>query len=41
MATQTSAVAAPFIYDSGREVLPIGGYTGNDPGAVAGRSCDR
>ncbi len=31
MATQTSAVAAPFIYDSGREVLPIGGYTGTIP----------
>ena len=30
-ATQTSAVAAPFIYDSGREVLPIGGYTGTIP----------
>jgi 4-amino-4-deoxy-L-arabinose transferase-like glycosyltransferase len=31
MATQTSAVAAPFIYDSGREVLPIGGFTGSIP----------
>jgi 4-amino-4-deoxy-L-arabinose transferase-like glycosyltransferase len=31
MATQTSAVAAPFIYDTGREVLPIGGYTGTIP----------
>ncbi len=31
MATQTSAVAAPFIYDSGREVLPIGGFTGTIP----------
>jgi len=31
LATQTSAVAAPFIYDSGREVLPIGGYTGTIP----------
>jgi hypothetical protein len=31
MATQTSAVAAPFIYDSGEEVLPIGGYTGTIP----------
>jgi 4-amino-4-deoxy-L-arabinose transferase-like glycosyltransferase len=30
-ATQTSAVAAPFIYDSGREVLPIGGFTGTIP----------
>jgi hypothetical protein len=31
MATQTSALAAPFIYDTGREVLPIGGYTGTIP----------
>ena len=31
MATQTSAVAAPFIYDSGREVVPIGGFTGTIP----------
>lgn len=31
MATQTSALAAPFIYDSGREVLPIGGFTGSIP----------
>ncbi len=31
MATQTSAVAAPFIFDSGREVLPIGGFTGTIP----------
>jgi hypothetical protein len=31
MATQTSAVAAPFIYDSGQEVLPIGGFTGTVP----------
>ena len=31
MATQTSVVAAPFIYDSGREVVPIGGYTGTIP----------
>ncbi|MGH2884806.1 MAG: hypothetical protein ACRDPA_19240, partial [Solirubrobacteraceae bacterium] len=30
-ATQTSAVAAPFIYDSGREILPIGGFTGTIP----------
>jgi 4-amino-4-deoxy-L-arabinose transferase-like glycosyltransferase len=27
MATQTSAVAAPFIYDSGQEVVPIGGFS--------------
>jgi hypothetical protein len=31
MATQTSAVAAPFIYDSGEEVVPIGGFTGTVP----------
>jgi 4-amino-4-deoxy-L-arabinose transferase-like glycosyltransferase len=31
MATQTSALAAPFIYASGREVLPIGGFTGTIP----------
>ena len=31
MATQTAAVAAPFIYDSGQEVLPIGGFTGTIP----------
>ena len=31
LATETSAVAAPFIYDSGQEVLPIGGYTGTIP----------
>jgi 4-amino-4-deoxy-L-arabinose transferase-like glycosyltransferase len=31
MATQTAAVAAPFIYDSGQEVVPIGGFTGTSP----------
>ena len=31
MATQTSAIAAPFIYDSGHEVVPIGGYSGSIP----------
>jgi hypothetical protein len=31
MATQTSALAAPFIYESGLEVLPIGGFTGTIP----------
>jgi len=31
LATQTAAVAAPFIYDTGREVLPIGGYSGTSP----------
>jgi 4-amino-4-deoxy-L-arabinose transferase-like glycosyltransferase len=31
MATQTSVLAAPFIYFSGREVVPIGGFTGTIP----------
>jgi hypothetical protein len=31
MAAQTSALSAPFIYVSGEEVLPIGGYTGTSP----------
>jgi len=31
MATQTSALAAPFIFTSGQEVLPIGGFTGTIP----------
>ena len=31
LATQTSAVAAPFIYDTGEEVVPIGGFTGTIP----------
>jgi 4-amino-4-deoxy-L-arabinose transferase-like glycosyltransferase len=31
LATQTSALAAPYIYQSGREVLPIGGFTGTVP----------
>ena len=31
LATQTSALAAVFIYASGREVLPIGGFTGTIP----------
>ena len=31
MATQTSVLAAPFIYATGQEVLPIGGYTGTAP----------
>jgi hypothetical protein len=31
MATQSSAIGAPFIYASGQEVLPIGGYTGTIP----------
>ena len=37
MATQTSVLAAPFIYATGQEVLPIGGYTGAIPSpTVAG-----
>ena len=31
MAAQTSAVAAEFIYATGEEVLPLGGYTGTTP----------
>ncbi len=31
MATQTSVLAAPFIYASGKEVVPIGGFTGTIP----------
>jgi 4-amino-4-deoxy-L-arabinose transferase-like glycosyltransferase len=31
MAAQTSAVAAPYIYATGEEVLPLGGYTGTIP----------
>jgi 4-amino-4-deoxy-L-arabinose transferase-like glycosyltransferase len=31
MATQTAVLAAPFIWASGREVLPIGGFTGTIP----------
>ena len=31
IATQTSVLAAPFIYATGEEVLPIGGYTGRSP----------
>ncbi len=31
MATQTSALAAPFVYVSGQEVLAIGGFTGTIP----------
>jgi 4-amino-4-deoxy-L-arabinose transferase-like glycosyltransferase len=31
MATQTAVLAAPFIWASGHEVLPIGGFTGTIP----------
>jgi 4-amino-4-deoxy-L-arabinose transferase-like glycosyltransferase len=31
MATQTSVLAAPFIYATGQEVVPIGGYSGQSP----------
>ena len=35
MAAQTSAVASPFIYATGEEVLPLGGYTGTVPTPTA------
>jgi len=31
MATQTSVLAAPFIWASGQEVVPVGGFTGTIP----------
>jgi 4-amino-4-deoxy-L-arabinose transferase-like glycosyltransferase len=31
MAAQTSVLASTFIFATGQEVLPIGGYTGNSP----------
>ena len=31
MATQTAVLAAPFIWAGGREVVPIGGFTGTIP----------
>jgi hypothetical protein len=31
MATQTAVLAAPFIWASGEEVLPVGGFTGTIP----------
>jgi len=31
LATQTAALASVFIYDSGREAFPIGGFTGTIP----------
>ena len=31
MATQTAVLAAPFIWASGREVVPVGGFTGTIP----------
>ena len=31
MATQTSVLAAPIIFTTGQEILPIGGYTGTIP----------
>jgi 4-amino-4-deoxy-L-arabinose transferase-like glycosyltransferase len=36
-ATQTSAVAADFIYATGDEVLPIGGFTGTIPSPTLGQ----
>jgi 4-amino-4-deoxy-L-arabinose transferase-like glycosyltransferase len=35
MAAQTSAVAAPYIYATGEEVLPLGGFTGVIPTPTA------
>jgi len=35
MATQTSALAAPYIYATGQEVLPLGGFTGTQPSPKA------
>ena len=37
MAAQTSAVAAPFVYATGDEVLPLGGYTGIIPSPTVGQ----
>jgi 4-amino-4-deoxy-L-arabinose transferase-like glycosyltransferase len=37
MATQTSVLAAPFIYATGQEVLPVGGYTGTNPAPTLGQ----
>lgn len=31
MAVQSSVLASPFIFATGQEVLPIGGYTGTEP----------
>jgi 4-amino-4-deoxy-L-arabinose transferase-like glycosyltransferase len=36
MATQTAVLAAPFIWASGREVVPIGGFTGTIPEPTLG-----
>jgi hypothetical protein len=36
-ASQTSAVAADFIFATGREVLPIGGFTGVIPSPTLGQ----
>jgi 4-amino-4-deoxy-L-arabinose transferase-like glycosyltransferase len=40
MAAQTSAVAAPFIYATGDEVLPLGGYTGTIPSPTAAQTAE-
>lgn len=37
MATETSALAAPFIFETGQEVLPIGGFTGTIPSPTLSR----
>ncbi len=36
LATQTSVIAAPFIFATGQEVLPIGGYDGSTPEPTLG-----
>jgi hypothetical protein len=41
MAAQTSAVAAPFIYATGDEVLPLGGYTGIIPSPTVAQLRER
>jgi 4-amino-4-deoxy-L-arabinose transferase-like glycosyltransferase len=37
MATESSALAAPFIFETGQEVLPIGGFTGTVPSPTLSR----
>jgi 4-amino-4-deoxy-L-arabinose transferase-like glycosyltransferase len=37
LATQTAALASVFIYDSGLEALPIGGFTGTIPSPTLGQ----
>lgn len=37
LAAQSSAMASVFIYDSGLEALPIGGFTGTIPAPTLGQ----